>query len=571
MQPNKAYFCGGGIGSLAGAFFLIRDAGMKPEDITIFEALNITGGSMDGSGNAKDGYVIRGGRMFNLPTYECLQDLMKDIPTVDNPSVKVQDEFLKFNEEIKTEGHSRVVDHNRMKYDVRGMGFDMQDRLDLLALYLADEDKLGNSRITEHFKPHFFQTNFWWMWSTTFAFQPWHSAAEFKRYLLRFTHEFVRIQTLEGVARSVYNQYDSCILPLKNELERRGVNFVFNTVVTDIDVKVNGEKKTCTSLTLKQGEEVSKLDIAPNDIVIVQNGSMTDAATVGSMTEPAKLLTREDATSWQVWKKLSKISPDFGDPEPFFRCIPESIWQSFTVTINGDTTFFDQEIAWSENLPGTGALVTFKDSNWMMSIVVPKQPHFRNQPEDCQVFWGYGLFPDRVGNFVNKPMLECNGEEILTELIGHLRFDKSTIKNAICKPCIMPYITAQFMTRERKDRPLPVPKGCTNIGFTSQFVEIPDDVVFTVEYSVRAAQIAIYQLCGIKHRKIPPVHHYERRPTYMVKAFAKSFKGSGWETAFKLCTYTALGVGAYFGGKKLYDLYGKELIDKAVQKVSKRK
>lgn len=561
MQPNKAYFCGGGIGSLAGAFFLIRDAHMNPEDITIFEALNVTGGSMDGCGNAKDGYVIRGGRMFNIPAYECFQDLMKDIPTVDDPNITVEQEFLKFNDDNKTEGHARVVDHNRMIRDVNGMGFDMQDRLDLLALFVANEDGLGNSRITEHFKPHFFTTNFWYMWSTTFAFQPWHSAAEFKRYLLRFTHEFVRIQTLEGVARSKYNQYDSCILPLKLELERRGVKFVFGTVVTDIDVAVEGEKKTCNSLTIKQEDKETKIAISPNDIVIVQNGSMCDAATVGSMTEPAKLLTREDGTSWQLWKKLSEISPDFGNPEPFFRCVPESIWQSFTVTINGDSSFFDQEIAWSHNEPGTGALVTFKDSNWMMSIVVPKQPHFRNQPEDCQVFWGYGLFPDRCGNFVNKPMLECNGQEILEELIGHLRFDKSTIKNAICKPCIMPFITAQFMTRERKDRPLPVPKGCTNIGFTSQFVEIPDDVVFTVEYSVRSAQMAIYQLCGVKDRKIPKVHHYERRPDFMVKAVAKSFKGSNWAKVWNFGVRAAVCCGVLYGGKKVYEKYGDKIIN----------
>ena len=42
----------------------------------------------------------------------------------------------------------------------------------------------------------FFETNFWFMWCTTFAFQPWHSAVEFKRYLLRFIQEFPRINTL---------------------------------------------------------------------------------------------------------------------------------------------------------------------------------------------------------------------------------------------------------------------------------------------------------------------------------------------------------------------------------------
>ena len=44
----------------------------------------------------------------------------------------------------------------------------------------------------------------------------------------------------------------------------------------------------------------------------------------------------------------------------------------------------------SGNEAGTGGLVSFKDSNWLMSIVLAHQPHFANQPADVQVFRGYG-------------------------------------------------------------------------------------------------------------------------------------------------------------------------------------
>lgn len=57
------------------------------------------------------------------------------------------------------------------------------------------------------------------------------------------------------------------------------------------------------------------------------------------------------------------------------------------------------------------ALATFKDSNWFMSIVLPNQPHFINQPEDVSVFWGYSLFTNNEGNYVKK-MSECTSEEI---------------------------------------------------------------------------------------------------------------------------------------------------------------
>ncbi|MGP1666030.1 MAG: oleate hydratase, partial [Rhodanobacter sp.] len=53
-------------------------------------------------------------------------------------------------------------------------------------------------------------------------------------------------------------------------------------------------------------------------------------------------------------------------------------------------------------------------------------------------------------------------------------------------------IDAQFQPRKMSDRPNVVPKGSTNFAMVSQFVEIPDDMVFTEEYSVRAARIAVY-------------------------------------------------------------------------------
>jgi myosin-crossreactive antigen len=61
-------------------------------------------------------------------------------------------------------------------------------------------------------------------------------------------------------------------------------------------------------------------------------------------------------------------------------------WLSFTVTLK-DPEFFDKIDQWTGNKAGTGALITFKDSAWLMSIVVPHQPHFLNQAEGTQVFW----------------------------------------------------------------------------------------------------------------------------------------------------------------------------------------
>ena len=187
-----------------------------------------------------------------------------------------------------------------------------------------------------------------------------------------------------------------------------------------------------------------------------------------------------------------------------------------------DQTFFEQMEAFSGNTAGTGGLVTFKDSNWLMSIVLYHQPHFIGQPTDVQVFWGYALHPDRVGDFVAKPMSECGGAEILHELCGHLNFDRTVFGKATCIPCRMPYITSMFMPRAKSDRPLPVPSNSKNLAFVSQFVEIPDDVVFTVEYSVRAAQMAVYELLKIK-RPVPPISRHDKSISVLIDTMEKAF------------------------------------------------
>ena len=70
---------------------------------------------------------------------------------------------------------------------------------------------------------------------------------------------------------------------------------------------------------------------------------------------------------------------------------------------------------------------------------------------------------------------------------------------------MMPYVTSQFMPRKISDRPKVIPDGCTNLALIGQFVEIPDDAVFTVETSVRTAMMAAYGLLKLD-KPVPPVH-----------------------------------------------------------------
>ena len=521
-MKSKIYLVGGGIGSLAAAAFMIRDGALPGANISILEAQRLLGGSLDGAGDAANGYSLRGGRMMTTDNYECTWDLFKSIPSLHYAGKTVYDETVEFNVKFKAHSMARLVDRRRAKVPVTSMGFSMQDRIELLKLSNADEDTLGGSCITDWLSPKFFETEFWFMWVTTFAFQPWHSAVEFRRYLHRFMLEFSRIETLAGVKRTIYNQYDSLVLPLQAWLESEGVQFIPNCTVTDLDHKTEDGKFIVTGIHFLRDGKNDVIAVNDGDRVFLQNGSMTDASSLGSMTSAPGKLTKTDSGGWTLWEKLAQGRPEFGNPAAFNSCIAQSCWESFTVTLK-DPRFFAMMNQFSGNEAGTGGLVTFKDSNWLMSIVLAHQPHFADQPVGVQVFWGYALLPDRIGNFVAKPMAECNGAEILQELCGHLRFDLETVASANCIPCRMPYITSMFMPRLRGDRPVPVPVGSKNLAFVSQFVEIADDVVFTVEYSVRAAQMAVYALLGIE-RNIPPITPHDKSLLVQFEALLKTFK-----------------------------------------------
>lgn len=511
----RAYLVGGGIASLSAAAYLIRDGGLLGSNIHVFEALDVLGGSLDGAGSPEKGYVIRGGRMFNF-SYVCTYDLLSFIPSLSDPSRTLLDEFREFNARIKTHADCRLVAGGR-KLDVSSMGFSMKDRIDLIEVALSPEESLGAKPIDACFAPAFFETNFWLMWASMFGFETWHSAVEFKRYLHRFVHEFSRINTLSGVDRSPYNQYDSVVLPISTWLRSQGVQFLTGAEVTDVELSGPGAI-TATRLRYLQGGESREIAVGGADLVFVTNGSMTAASTLGSPNAAPKLDDRKTG-DWTLWEKLARNRRDFGNPSVFDDHVDESKWESFTVTCR-DPEMFRLIEEFTGNAPGTGALATIKDSSWLLSIVVAYQPHFLNQPSDVQVFWGYGLFVDRPGDFVKKTMADCSGDEILTELCSHLRFTAQLPKilaTCQCIPCMMPYITSQFLVRRPGDRPLVVPKGSTNLAFIGQFCEQPDDTVFTVEYSVRAAQTAVFTLLKLD-KTPPPVYRGEDDPVVLAEA-----------------------------------------------------
>jgi oleate hydratase len=519
VDRNTAKFTlvGGGIASLAAAAFMIRDGDILGRNITILEELDIPGGSLDAAGTAERGYVLRGGRMFESK-YLCTFELLSSIPTLDD-SRTVTQEIFAWNETLKTSSKSRLF-RDGQRQVAPEFGLSETHILAIERLCVKSEATLGVATIAEQFDAAFFTSNFWFMWCTTFAFQPWHSAVEFKRYLLRFAHMVGGFNRLLGIMRTPYNQYDSMVRPLLKWLDARGVVIQYNTRVTDLGISETADETIVTSIAIEQDGKPATITIGAGDGVLVTLGSMTEASSLGSMDAAPALLGKQDGGAWTLWEKLAAGRPAFGRPSVFCDHIAQSKWVSFTTTLR-DPLLLRLVRDATGNVPGEGGLITFPQSNWLASIVIPYQPHVIGQPPDVSVFWGYGLAVDQPGNFVNKPMSACTGREIMTEILGHLHIAAEAaqiLESTICIPCMMPFITSQFMPRQHGDRPDVVPEGSKNLAFIGQYCELPEDVVFTVEYSIRSAQVAVATLLGLK-RMPPSVYQGKFDPRVLFKAF----------------------------------------------------
>ncbi|MDM1555395.1 oleate hydratase [Chryseobacterium indologenes] len=512
VDQKSAYLIGSGLASLASAVFLIRDGQMKGDKIHILEELALPGGSMDGIWNEQKGYIIRGGREMEVH-FETLWDLFRSIPSLETEGASVLDEFYWLNKKDPSFSHARLIENKGQRLATDGqLTLSPKAIQELIKVVLTPEEKLQDVKINEVFTEEFFQSNFWAYWATMFAFEPWASAMEMRRYVLRFIHHVGRIADMSSLRFTEYNQYESLIKPLVKYLEDHGVKFTYGTQVQNIIVTSADGKKVAKTIEMTTNGKPEVINLTENNLVFVTNGSITESSTYGDNNTPAPV-AEGIGGSWQLWKNLAAQDEAFGKPEKFCENIPEGNW-----VISGSITFSDDKIVpYIENIckknPHSGSIVTsgpvtIQDSGWWYGFSISRQPHFKIQKPNEIVVWVYGLYSDKPGDFVPKKITECSGIELCEEFLYHIGVPQTEIadmaKAANTVPCRMPYITTYFMPRALGDRPNVVPEGSVNLAFIGNYAETPKDTVFTTEYSVRTAMEAVYTLLDVD-RGVPEV------------------------------------------------------------------
>jgi len=528
VATRKAWIIGTGIAGLAAAFYLIRDGGMPAGNITLIDSLDIEGGSLDGAGDPEQGYLVRGGREMNW-NYDNFWDLFQDVPALELPAgYSVLDEYRAVNDNDPNYSKARLMRQQGKIQDFSTFGLSKPQQWELVKLMLKRKEDLDDVTIEDYFSDGFLQSNFWFFWRSMFAFENWQSLLEMKLYMHRFLDAIDGLNDMSALVFPKYNQYESFVKPLVKMLREQGVQVTFGTRVYDLEMRVEGETRTVTGLRCRVDGNDTLLPVAQGDLVFALTGSMTEGTAYGDMdTVPVLKRPRETPgqdSDWALWHNLAAQSPIFGKPAKFHGDIDRSMWESATLTCR-PSPLVDKIKALSVNDPYsgrtvTGGVITFTDSNWVLSFTVNRQPHFVDQPKDVLVVWVYALLMDQNGNHVAKPMPACTGREILAELCYHLgivdQLDEIAANTKV-RTALMPYITAQFMPRAAGDRPHVVPRGCTNLGLLGQFVETRNDVVFTMESSVRTARVAVYTLLDLP-KQVPDLSPTQYDIRNLVKA-----------------------------------------------------
>lgn len=514
VDHKSAYIIGTGLAALSAACYLVRDGQMKGERIHIFEKDSIPGGACDGFEYPGVGYVMRGGREMDNH-FEVMWDLFRSIPSIETEGVSVLDEYYWLNKEDPNYSLCRAtVNRGQDAHTDKKFAVSDKAQMEIMKLFFTPDEELYDKRIDEYFDDEVFDSNFWLYWRTMFAFENWHSALEMKRYIKRYIHHIGGLPDFTALRFTKYNQYESMILPMVKYLENSGVIFHYNTKVVNIEFDVTADRKQAARIEVEAEGEVRFVDLTEDDLVFITNGGCVENSAMGSQNTPAPYNPEiKPGGGWDMWRRIAAQSPDFGNPDKFCYNSELCNWMSATVeTLDQRIIPYIKNICKRDPFTGkvvTGGIVSVKDSSWLLSWTINRQPQFRSQPKEHCLVWVYALFNDRPGDYIKKPMRDCTGKEICMEWLYHIGVPESEIEelaenSANTVPVMMPYIDAFFMPRNDTDRPKVVPNGSVNFAFIGQFAETARDTIFTTEYSMRTGMEAVYTLLNVD-RGVPEV------------------------------------------------------------------
>ena len=221
-------------------------------------------------------------------------DLFRSIPSIETEGVSVLDEYYWLNKKDPNFSLCRATEHQGQDAHTENK-FNLSDKaqMEIMKLYFTPDEDLYDKKITDFFDDEVLNSNFWMYWRTMFAFANWHSALEMKLYLKRFVHHLGGLPDFTALRFTRYNQYESMILPMVKYLEAHGVQFHYNTKVTDVRFEIRGTQKTARKVVFEKDGQQNEIDLTEEDYLFITNGGNVENSSIGAQDK-----------AWQIWSAV---------------------------------------------------------------------------------------------------------------------------------------------------------------------------------------------------------------------------------------------------------------------------
>ena len=257
---------------IAAAVYLIQDAKMSAGNITIFESRADCGGALEAFGNSSQGYLSTGSREPE-PYFECMWDLCRRIPSLEEPGKTVLDETVEFNRNNTICCHTRFLENCGEAVPMPNQApMDPDSAMQLMKLLFTPDEELDDVRLCDWFSPEYFKSSMWLEFSTKLAFQDFDSALEMKMYILRFLHLGEGTAEHKGILHFKYDEFDSLANPIIHYLTDQGVHFERGVEVTDFVLIDEEEKTIVTGIRFIRDGKGEEIPLMQNDYVFFTNG-----------------------------------------------------------------------------------------------------------------------------------------------------------------------------------------------------------------------------------------------------------------------------------------------------------
>ncbi len=497
---RQAYILGDGLTGLAAAWYLVRDARFPADQIHLLSGRE--------EASKEEGALLPGGGLSGSGQY------FLDEKTCEN--------LWPLSGQAGKGGQVRACLCGRggRALELDGPGLGRAERVLLGKLLLAGEGELEGQTVSQWFSgDRFFRTGFWLLWSRLYGLRESIGLAEFRRLLLRKVPYFGKMQDMDWAVPFRPAPEDGFMREIRELLARRGGRFE-DGLVKGLEWEANSLRVTGLRLE-KKGQE-TLLSLEAEDICILTDGDAGRRDTYGSLDQaaaPAGLPAQDS-----FWALAASKRPGLlGNPSVFEEGDGQEA-VSFVMSFRRDLCRERLDALAARGIQreaetASGTELLLGASPWGLRLFLPPQPCFLRQPEEETVILGTGLYPERPGSYIQKPMTACTGREIWQETAFQLGIPLSPAPEEPVAAAIrrMPDFYAPSRPHAVGDRAPVIPMEGGNLALAGWMAEVPEEVPGSREQQVRSARMAVYGLLQVE-KEIPPVTPYRKDAKVLARA-----------------------------------------------------